>query len=114
MCYNVWRTGGKLMKHLTKTNFNEEIDNGLVLVDFYADWCGPCKMIAPILQELSETHADKVTIVKVNVDEEGELAQRFDVMSIPTLILFKDGKPVNRKMGFMPKPELEKLIASAE
>ncbi|WZU01464.1 thioredoxin family protein [Erysipelothrix sp. D19-032] len=59
-----------------------------------------------------EVHADKATIVKVNVDEEGELAQRFDVMSIPTLILFKDGKPVGRKTGFMPKPELEKFITS--
>lgn len=99
------------MKNLTKTNFNEETANGLVLVDFYADWCGPCKMIAPILNDLSQSHADVATIVKVNVDEEGELAQRFDVMSIPTLILFKDGKPVDRKMGFAPKPELEKLIA---
>ncbi|QIK69386.1 thioredoxin [Erysipelothrix sp. HDW6C] len=102
------------MKNLTKANFNEEINNGVVLVDFYADWCGPCKMISPILAELSETHADKATIVKINVDEEGELAQRFDVMSIPTLILFKDGKPVGRKTGFMPKPELEKFITSAE
>ena len=82
-----------------------------MLVDFYADWCGPCKMIAPILNELSQTHADVATIVKVNVDDEGELAQRFDVMSIPTLIVFKDGKPVDRKMGFTPKPELEKLLA---
>lgn len=99
------------MKNLTKANFNEETSTGLVLVDFYADWCGPCKMIAPILNELSQSHADVAQIVKVNVDEEGELAQRFDVMSIPTLIVFKDGKPVARKMGFTPKPELEKLLA---
>ena len=102
------------MKNITKDNFNAEIENGVVLVDFYADWCGPCKMISPILSELSKELEGEAAIVKVNVDEESELAQRFDVMSIPTLILFKDGTPVNRKMGFMPKPELEKLIASAE
>ncbi|AGN24789.1 thioredoxin [Erysipelothrix rhusiopathiae] len=102
------------MKNITKTDFNEAVKDGVVLIDFYANWCGPCKMIAPILTELSTTMADEATILKVNVDEEGELAQRFDVMSIPTLILFKDGKPVGRKTGFLPKPELEKFIRSAQ
>lgn len=101
------------MKIVNTQDFNQEISEGVVLVDFYADWCGPCKMIAPILQELSEAYEGKAKIVKVNVDADGELAQRFDVMSIPTLILFKDGKPVDRKTGFMPKPELEKFIDSA-
>ena len=101
------------MKNVTKDNFNAEIENGVVLVDFYADWCGPCKMISPILSELSTKLEGEAAIVKVNVDEESELAQRFDVMSIPTLILFKDGKPVGRQTGFLPKPELEKFIKSA-
>ncbi|CAM3619718.1 thioredoxin [Erysipelothrix urinaevulpis] len=101
------------MKNVTKDNFNTEIENGVVLVDFYADWCGPCKMISPILSELSTELEGEAAIVKVNVDEESELAQRFDVMSIPTLILFKDGKPVGRQTGFLPKPELEKFIKSA-
>ena len=102
------------MKNITKANFNETVESGVVLVDFYADWCGPCKMISPILAELSGTMADQVTIAKIDVDAEGELAQRFDVMSIPTMILFKDGKPVGRKTGFLPKPEIEKFIASAQ
>lgn len=99
---------------IVKTNeFDDIVKEGVVLVDFYADWCGPCKMIAPILAELSSELDGSADIVKVNVDEEGTLAQRFDVMSIPTLILFKDGKPVGRKTGFLPKPELEKFIQSA-
>lgn len=100
------------MKIVNKDDFDTEVSQGVVLVDFYADWCGPCKMIAPILQELSTAYEGQVKIVKVNVDADGELAQRFDVMSIPTLIAFKDGKPVERRTGFMPKPELEKLIQS--
>lgn len=101
------------MEVVKTNNFNEATGEGVVLVDFYADWCGPCKMIAPILNELSQDMGDKVKIVKVDVDADGELAQRFDVMSIPTLILFKDGKPVGRRTGFMPKPELEKFINEA-
>ncbi len=101
------------MKNITKDNFNSEIENGVVLVDFYADWCGPCKMISPILADLAKELDGEASIVKVDVDAESELAQRFDVMSIPTLILFKDGKPVGRKTGFFPKPELEKFIKSA-
>lgn len=84
-----------------------------IVVDFYADWCGPCKMIAPILKEVQEELKDDVTIIKVDVDADGELAQKFDVMSIPTMILFKDGKPVNRRAGFMPKPEVIKFIQEA-
>ena len=99
---------------IVKTNeFDDVVKEGVVLVDFYADWCGPCKMISPILKELSGELEGSADIVKVNVDEEGTLAQRFDVMSIPTLILFKDGKPVGRKTGFLPKPELDKFIKSA-
>ena len=99
---------------IVKTNeFDDIVKEGVVLVDFYADWCGPCKMIAPILAELSTELDGSADIVKVNVDEEGTLAQRFDVMSIPTLILFKEGKPVCRKTGFLHKPELEKFIQSA-
>ncbi len=98
---------------IVKTNeFDDVVKDGVVLVDFFADWCGPCKMIAPLLTELSSELEGTAEIVKVNVDEEGTLAQRFDVMSIPTLILFKDGKPVGRKTGFLPKPELEKFIKS--
>lgn len=101
------------MKNITKDTFNEEVKEGTVLVDFTAEWCGPCKMITPILKELAKELEGETSIVQVNVDEESELAQRFDVMSIPTLILFKDGKPVGRKTGFLPKPKLQEFIKSA-
>lgn len=101
------------MKNITKDTFNEEVKDGVVLVDFSADWCGPCKMISPILKELAKEMEDETSIVQVNVDEQSELAQRFDVMSIPTLILFKDGKQVGRKTGFLPKPKLQEFIKSA-
>lgn len=101
------------MKIVKVNEFDDVVKEGVVLVDFYADWCGPCKMIAPILTDLAGDLDGQAEIVKVNVDEEGALAQRFDVMSIPTLILFKDGKPVGRKTGFLPKPELDKFIKSA-
>ncbi|MDI9519320.1 MAG: thioredoxin [Bacillota bacterium] len=88
-------------------------ENKSVLVDFYADWCGPCKMIAPVLEEVAKEVPD-VKIAKVNVDSLGELAQRYGVMSIPTLIAFKDGKAVNQAVGFLPKPNLIKLAESAK
>jgi thioredoxin 1 len=94
-------------------DFNEKISSGLVLVDFYADWCGPCKMIAPVLEELSK-EMDTVSIVKLDVDANPASAQSFGVMSIPTLILFKDGEPVKATMGFQPKPQLKAWIESAE
>lgn len=101
------------MKNITNDTFNNEIKEGVVLVDFSADWCGPCKMIAPILRELGKEFEGQASIVKVDVDAESELAQRFDVMSIPTLILFKDGKQVGKKTGFLPKPKLAEFIKSA-
>lgn len=101
------------MKNITNDSFNEEIKEGVVLVDFSAEWCGPCKMITPILKELAKEMEGEASIVKVDVDAESELAQRFDVMSIPTLILFKDGKQVGRKTGFLPKPKLHDFIKEA-
>ena len=77
-----------------------------MLVDFWAEWCGPCKMIAPILDEIAREQAGKVKIAKVNVDEQPDLARRFDVMSIPTLIVFKDGAPAKRLVGAQGKGQL--------
>lgn len=90
-------------------NFNENIQNGVTLVDFYADWCGPCKMIAPVLEQLA-TEMPDINIVKINVDQAQQVAGQYNVMSIPTLILFKDGNQVAQTMGFQPKEALKSWI----
>jgi len=81
-----------------------------VLVDFWAPWCGPCRMAEPVLEELSKDYKDKVEIVKVNVDENQELAQKYQVMSIPTTILFKNGEELGRQIGFAGKQGFEEII----
>ena len=93
---------------LTDSTFDEQVGSSdeVVLVDFWAEWCGPCKMIAPILEEIAGEQAGKVRIAKVNVDDNPDLARRFDVMSIPTLIVFKDGTPQKRMIGAKGKGQL--------
>src|SRR5688572_10721638 len=93
---------------LTDTTFDEEIAGSAepVLVDFWAEWCGPCKMIAPILDEIASEQAGKLKIAKLNVDDNPDIARRFDVMSIPTLIVFQDGQPVKRLVGAKGKGQL--------
>ncbi|AZN38631.1 MULTISPECIES: thioredoxin [Paenibacillus] len=95
---------------LTKDTFNKSIESGVTLVDFWAPWCGPCKMQLPIVEELSTELAGSATIAKINVDEEPELASQFGVMSIPTLILFKDGQPVDKMVGLQSKAALQGKI----
>ena len=84
-----------------------------VLVDFWATWCGPCRMVAPILEELANQFGDKLIVAKVDVDEQGELAQRYRVMNIPTLMLFKQGELVDKAIGARPKTALEQMINKA-
>lgn len=92
-----------LIEHLTAQNFAHKTKSGVVLVDFWADWCMPCKMMAPILNEVAESVGDEATVCKLNVDEQKEVAAKFGIRSIPTMILFKDGKEVERIIGVKQK-----------
>ncbi|HIV17443.1 MAG TPA: thioredoxin [Candidatus Alectryocaccobium stercorigallinarum] len=97
---------------LTDANFDEEVlkSDIPVLVDFWATWCGPCKMIAPVVEEIAKENEGKIKVGKVNVDEEQRLAIRFGISSIPTLLVFKNGEQVNKAVGYMPKEQLEALL----
>lgn len=97
--------------NVTDANFKNEVEStGTVLVDFWAPWCGPCKMIAPVLEELDK-EINSLKIAKVNVDDNPESASRFGVMSIPTLILFKNGQPVDKVVGFQSKDALKNVVS---
>jgi len=93
---------------LTDATFDEEIGSAdeVVVVDFWAEWCGPCKMISPILEEIAEEQNGKVRVAKLNVDDNPDATRRFEVMSIPTLIVFQDGQPVKRLIGAKGKGQL--------
>lgn len=95
--------------HGDSNSFDVLTKDEVVLVDFFATWCGPCKMIAPVLEDIASSR-DDIKIVKIDVDQNQDLAMRYGVMSIPTLILFKNGKPVAQQLGFMPKELLLKWI----
>ena len=97
---------------LTNQNFDEEIleTNKITLVDFWAPWCGPCQMLSPILSEIAEQYKEKIKVCKVNVDEYRELAVKYQISSIPTLLVFKEGKIVNTFTGFCTKKELEEKL----
>ncbi len=97
--------------HITKNNFNEEVvkSDKPVLLDFWASWCGPCRMVGPILEEIAAENPD-IKVGKINVDEEMELATQFQIVSIPTLLVIKDGKLVNQAVGAMGKEQLLALI----
>ena len=95
-----------------KSNFNAIIkDEVPVLVDFYADWCGPCKMLSPILKEVKDEMGDSLKIVKIDVDKNTELAARYQVRGVPTMILFKDGQLLWRQSGVLPKQQLLQIIS---
>lgn len=92
------------------SNFDEQIQSGVKLVDFWATWCGPCKMIAPVLEDLAVDYEGKADILKLDVDQNQATAAKFEVMSIPTLIVFKDGQPVDKVVGFQPKENLAQVL----
>jgi thioredoxin 1 len=97
---------------ITMANFDAEVEQSTVpvLLDFWAEWCMPCRMIGPHIDELAKTYAGKIKIGKVNVDNESDLASRFNIISIPTLVVFKDGKAYKQKVGALPKHEIENMF----
>ena len=99
--------------HVTKENFEAEVlqSNVPVLVDFWAPWCGPCKMVGPVMEQLSEEFAGKAKIAKIDVDSQGELAVRYNVMSVPTMIIFKNGEIVDQSIGALPKPHFVDMLS---
>jgi len=97
---------------LTDATFDSEIQKpGLLLVDFWAEWCGPCHRVAPILEQVASAHAATLRLGKLNVDESPRTAERFRITSIPTMLLFKDGQPVDGIVGAVPRPHIEALVA---
>src|SRR5699024_7774345 len=106
----IWRYYIMAIGEVNDQNFSQETYDGLVLVEFWAPWSGPCKMIAPVLEEIDGEMSDTVKIVKLNVDDNQETAGNYGVMSIPTLLLMKDGNVVDQVVGFQPKEALEELI----
>ena len=100
------------MKYINKDEFNEEIEGNKVLVDFYATWCGPCKMLGLVLEKFDEEEV--IPILKLDVDEEKEVAEKYKVFTIPTLIVFENGKEIKRKVGYQNLDELRKWVNDEE
>lgn len=98
-----------MLKHANESNFNEMTGKGLVLVDFFATWCGPCKMLGPVLEDMASDR-DSIDVVKVDIDESMNLARQYGIMSVPTLVLFKDGQVVAQTSGFQPKESIQQFI----
>ncbi len=96
-----------MIKYLENEHLEDLVKSGIHIVDFYADWCGPCKMMGSVLEQM-----DNVSIIKVNTDTHPELSQEFGVMSIPTLVFFKDGKEIKKEIGFKSKEELENILSN--
>ena len=101
------------IKKFTEESFESEIKKGLVLVDFYADWCGPCRMMTPVLEKVAQEESGKVVIAKVDIDSAQSIAGNFQVTSVPTLILFKEGKVVGRLVGLRDAATIKQFISTA-
>lgn len=99
------------LAEITDANYEKEISSGLVLIDCWAEWCGPCRMVAPVLEELSKEYDGKVSIKKLNVDDNQKTAQDLGIQSIPTLLLYKDGELVDKAIGALPKNQIKNFIA---
>ncbi len=100
-------------KILNSQNFSETVSTGVTLVDFYADWCMPCRMLAPTISQVADEYVGKATVAKLNIDQAQDIAAKYGVMSIPTVVLFKDGIAVDKKVGLSAKDVYQKMIDSA-
>ena len=100
------------MDEVTDANFEEQVlrADGPVVVDFWAPWCGPCRLVSPVVEAVGEAHADKIVTAKVNTDENQQLAMRYSIFSIPTLIVFRDGREAARLVGYMPQEAMEERL----
>ncbi len=101
------------LAELNKENFDKEINNGITVIDFHAPWCGPCKMVNPIIEELA-TELTDISFRKVNIDDNQEIAVKYNIMSIPTILIFKDGKPITSSVGVVSKDALKKKIENVK
>ena len=102
-----------MIKHLTDANFDKETESGVTLVDFHANWCGPCRMLAPVLEQVAKDVKGKAAIGKIDIDAEQKVATRFQITSVPTMILFKDGKEVNRLIGLRNADAIKDFMLAA-
>ncbi len=101
------------IKHLTDSDFDHEIQKGVTLVDFHANWCGPCRMLAPVLEQVAKDVKGKAVVAKIDIDTEQKIAAQFQITSVPTMILFKNGKEVNRLIGLRNADAVKDFILSA-
>lgn len=99
-----------MLKVVNSNEFKSEIESGVVVVDFFATWCGPCKMLAPVLEGLSSEMEGKAKIIKVDIDQSSDLANKFEISSVPTMMVFKDGKKADTMVGFLPKERIKQTI----
>lgn len=99
-----------MLKIVNSNEFKSEVESGVVLVDFFATWCGPCKMLAPVLEGLSSEIEGKAKIIKVDIDQSSDLANKFEISSVPTMMVFKDGKKADTMVGFLPKERIKETI----
>lgn len=98
------------MKIVESNEFKSEIESGITVVDFFATWCGPCKMLAPVLEGLSGEMEGKAKFIKVDIDQSLELASEFQISSVPTMVIFKDGKKIEQLVGFLPKEKIQQAV----